>query len=359
VGSFDVSCGLSNLSIESGDRAGLLLLNDVRGEYEYNDKLIHGEATIVYHNAHYRPFFGAIYGKYDDYGSLEDIEENVTTKVLEGIFGIPILSIVNIVTAPHYGLYNDSSPLPEAFGLPERIFSYGKTDGQSLIELGFTEVVKDKEYEFEGHRLIGGDRKWKIVRADGAKKKLSVNYTHEAVELFGDFTGAYPGYDKSLYEKLRTIRKLNGMFFHPSVFEAVKAVPRGSFEQTFVDRFLEKWNEYMDTYRTPIADDDFVAMMKQNNEFVSRNMSVPPEFRSHFAAYIDSDEIIDLYYLDIAFSTTNRMYAPTLYAGQAVEDEGHRALIAASLALLDERKAKYDEWDIEEDDEDEEDGEEV
>jgi hypothetical protein len=83
MGSWSVYCGISQIAITSGDKCVLLPLKLNPGEYGYTP---------------YLPFTLPIFGEYDDYGGLENIEENENTKLLEEYFGITILDFTKIFT---------------------------------------------------------------------------------------------------------------------------------------------------------------------------------------------------------------------------------------------------------------------
>ena len=79
MGSWSVHCGISSLSITSGDKVVLLPLrvNDTHRGY-----------------LPYLPSTLPIFGTYDDYGGLEDIQEDANTKLIEEHFGITIQEFV-------------------------------------------------------------------------------------------------------------------------------------------------------------------------------------------------------------------------------------------------------------------------
>lgn len=82
MGSWSVYCGISNISITAGDKCVLLPLKKNRnGEY-----------------LPYLPFTLPIFGEYDDYGGLENIEEDANTKLLETHFGVPIHDFAQFFT---------------------------------------------------------------------------------------------------------------------------------------------------------------------------------------------------------------------------------------------------------------------
>jgi hypothetical protein len=76
MGSWSVSCGISNIAITSGKKCVLLPLktND-NHSYEYSSHL---PATLP------------IFGEYNDYGGIEEIEKTTNTKLISEHFGISI-----------------------------------------------------------------------------------------------------------------------------------------------------------------------------------------------------------------------------------------------------------------------------
>jgi len=75
MGSWSVYCGVSNISITAGNDCVLLPLKENRSSNGY---LPYIPATLP------------IFGRYDDYGGLEDIVEDDNTKLIESHFGVSI-----------------------------------------------------------------------------------------------------------------------------------------------------------------------------------------------------------------------------------------------------------------------------
>lgn len=75
MGSWSVYCGISKIAITSGQECVLLPLKPDNGYRTYMKWL---PATLP------------IFGKYDDYGGIEDIVEDENTKLIENYFGVSI-----------------------------------------------------------------------------------------------------------------------------------------------------------------------------------------------------------------------------------------------------------------------------
>lgn len=97
MGSFNVACSVSNLSIGAGDKVAFLPLIEAR----YPIKLPSPITMVVSNQGMfglYNAFSFPIYGEYNDYGSLENIERNPTVEAIEAFFGIPIDKFMDQVT---------------------------------------------------------------------------------------------------------------------------------------------------------------------------------------------------------------------------------------------------------------------
>jgi hypothetical protein len=81
MGSWSVYCNISQIAITAGNKCVLLPIKVNHGEYGYTPYL---PATLP------------IFGKYNDYGGIEKIEENDSTKLIEEHFGITIQEFADI-----------------------------------------------------------------------------------------------------------------------------------------------------------------------------------------------------------------------------------------------------------------------
>ena len=97
MGSFNISCAVSHLSISSGDECVFIPLRPVRWRV---DK--HRLGGFICSNngscAIYRPATFPIYGKYNDYGQLIDVEENVTTRALKQ-YNLPYEPMIEVLNS--------------------------------------------------------------------------------------------------------------------------------------------------------------------------------------------------------------------------------------------------------------------
>lgn len=105
MGCFHVSCGLSHCSIGSGERAGILPLiasdNLYDGTTEIRGGLVVAPHTHIITNdgsfTLYRIAAFPIWGKYNDYGELQDIVRDDNVLALEKFFGTSIEVIATVI----------------------------------------------------------------------------------------------------------------------------------------------------------------------------------------------------------------------------------------------------------------------
>jgi len=94
MGCFNVSCALSGLTIHAGDPCYFIpLVPD-----DFTKGNVGGDVLVVSNegsNAIYRPAFLPIKGNYNDYGRLENPEENANTKHIEKMMGCSIEQFID------------------------------------------------------------------------------------------------------------------------------------------------------------------------------------------------------------------------------------------------------------------------
>ena len=78
MGSFNVACSVSNISINCGDEAVFIPLELAKHPYGIGD----GNCHLIYANAFYIPATLPLFGTYADYGTL-DVEETASSKFIK------------------------------------------------------------------------------------------------------------------------------------------------------------------------------------------------------------------------------------------------------------------------------------
>jgi hypothetical protein len=127
MGCFNQSCFISHLDIQHGDKCAVFPA--LKPKYgDLNDHAFQ----------HWHPFCLPIYGEYNDYGSLENIEKNENTKALEKYFELTIEQIVEAICG-RKDLYGKYSPIQSLYGVAEHI----RYTPKDLEKLGFITSPKE------------------------------------------------------------------------------------------------------------------------------------------------------------------------------------------------------------------------
>jgi len=96
MGSYNVACSVSNISIGPGERIAYFPLRPNQYAKGFEGGPADGNNTLIHTNCYYYPVTLPIFGTYDDYGGIENIEKNLNTYILEKYFGQVIEVIANI-----------------------------------------------------------------------------------------------------------------------------------------------------------------------------------------------------------------------------------------------------------------------
>lgn len=176
MGCFDVACGISSISIKHGDDALLLLLlpfseypesaRERKVEIEVGIQQVFNEGPLGL----YMPLCLPIRGKYNDYGSLEDVVKDDTLKAVENFFGASFEQIINIIHRGRYGTLHDEEVLSVyGNGLKvDRSYNEKAVTPKWLLSAGFTE--KDgKYYHPDVTNIIKWGKNGKIEKTEEQK----------------------------------------------------------------------------------------------------------------------------------------------------------------------------------------------
>jgi hypothetical protein len=147
MGSFYSSCSISHMTLNNQKTSVLLLIPGWGTNiHDHRGMIVSNEGS----QAFYSPFGFPIHGEYYDYGYLENIKEDVNTKMLEEFFNMNISEIIQHIGRPDY--------LPENIKNKELYNSlsmtYFRTEVLEYLERGWNEINLDSTYEYsQGYRM--------------------------------------------------------------------------------------------------------------------------------------------------------------------------------------------------------------
>lgn len=282
MGCFNVACSVSSISIGYGDDAVFLPL--LPNNYNYRnfspDKEGHQVGTqsmLIYSDCYFHPVCLPIKGKYNDYGSLECIEENENVKAIETFFNCKIEDFMNTVTRGGWEKYTEG----EAYGLP-KIKDLRKLDhiqNKTMLAVGFEKV--GDFYEFPNKKVKCKVRITKTAREHEGKthfypawelweddkivsQETHSGYMYKLLERIASKYEYYIGIPDDYQEKARMLSNMSGMFIHRDVYSALAkkssklyGQPDGQTleELGFVKEIRQKWGKDANAYAHPQVED--------------------------------------------------------------------------------------------------------
>lgn len=186
MGSFSVACGVSRMALGHGDKCLLIPL----ARTKHSDDCKSGSYYVSNDGpiGRFHPLTLPIFGEYNDYGSLENIEETANTKRIEEFFGCSISDFVE------HMCYQYNSPLE-------------KDAGPNVPKEGYGMFVKREVFDDLANNPM----------SEWGKKETAFNSFDMNV-----FTLNYLGFVEDTTIKKDTKERFNRLFKHEEIpqFEA-------------------------------------------------------------------------------------------------------------------------------------------
>ena len=301
MGSYNVSCSVSGLTINYSEKAYLIFLQprhcqilELKQKNFYDHSHVdsphlYAAANFIYSDRLYKPFGLPILGSYNDYGRLESIEANAWTEDLENRFGVGIEDIAAVVcTCAQYDLRRRQECWKEAKALP------GKTkDGFDILAKLSGMFVHKEIYDYMAS-YVDKESFWYEYRAKGASME-----------------DLYDRCQKSIIE-----------------FDIQDAKNRES----------EDYSYLMADHEDPILGDRHSPEELHFGNLLSHNWyGFKRFFRNHIKEGRLKKELCDFIRFDSSLSTANRLYFPGMYAGQDSVTQFQKEFHLAALRAIGNR----------------------
>ena len=108
MGSFNVACSISNVSLGAGTNVVFYPLLPKR--FGRGKPTLESNKYLLYQNCYYQPFSLPIKGVYNEYASVQSTEEDDNTKAIEQFFGISIQDFVDNIGDEYPGDFEQNEP---------------------------------------------------------------------------------------------------------------------------------------------------------------------------------------------------------------------------------------------------------
>lgn len=357
MGSFNVACGISNLSINEGDEVGFVILGQsIKARY---GSRTNGRSSYTYSTDLHEPFLPPVYGKYDDYGNIAEVQESLTTKIIENMFHKPVEVVLNCISSdrsvysPHGDIFNQYFTAAKAWN------AWDLVSKENLMAIGFTQNEQyDNSYSFGGYSLVINDGSeenqpttggWFVLDRSGAnvlaKGIMHMDVT-DVLDKFSQATGQYPGFDANDFDAIRMLNDFDGMFFLKEVYDDMRGyVMEDSYENTLHKRRGEAWDELMakmDEFGDDRLTAEQSAEMFRFTDYLLRDISFPWNRSDELRVYGSSHDFMELHILISLMGMLNRMMMPTVCGVPYGDNVASHRLNKVSEAIVVRRLDEVD-----------------
>lgn len=386
MGSFNVSCSMSNLSINAGDKALFFILipNMRKSEIFKGMHHLEPESMLLHTNDYFNLFSFPIEGIYNDYGMIEDIIETENTKMIEHFFNAPISIILETILEKR-SWYETFSPIRKHYFTNQNLFDYdaGCVDESFLSTLGFFKVndVYKRERSNYGVKLIATTeahlKDYELVNLE-THEILNIRSTYvrsRREDFLSDFysaTNVMLNIREEDQKRIELLLVLSGMFVLKPVYEAFCKFDfwnKKYFEEE-VDEFFDKVKK-MKELKTGIDSlNETIQSKKMMDEDTSfemkqiRNKEIEIRFSNPFDKYggsdvvhlfgphpfvsellsenilngaIEKEDFINLNTFSHAAYACNKAFMPSLSGEQCGNTEASLMLLNVSKEICDQR----------------------
>ena len=255
MGCFNVACSISNISIGHGqDTVFIPLIPPGYGR----EKIDH---MIIYPNDLFNPFCLPIRGKYNDYGSLEEIIKDENTEVIEKFLGITVEELMKCISRK--GVYDQFSMVSKLFFKEFEVLSkYATKVGEDLLRrFGFvrlaTETTDDDfiiTYECADtilpYFLTISQKEINIITTDGESKYRVVLDEHHKMDMytfdnvlaaFASISNYYVGVPREKQDVVKLIISMSGMFIAGEIYDTLT-------EKRYLETYGSTYEEALDNF---------------------------------------------------------------------------------------------------------------
>jgi hypothetical protein len=241
MGSYTHNCKLTGVPITAGEPIALVMLHPNKSLYEYSEESLRNYGTTYYCSNEgprfkFTPFAFPIFGKYNDYGSMEDIVRDDNVELLEEHYGLTIEQIVRIVTSGRKGDGYDQSlnVIKEPFELPddmesnEKWFEYYQRTQNDPMPFGNGKYPTSTTTEYRSYR------DGKLVKVSKEEYDADYKLIHEQYKRYQDWCKENPDpsddYGNPKYkEEYTELLAVSGMWIHGKVYEELTKDAKNTF----------------------------------------------------------------------------------------------------------------------------------
>lgn len=272
MGSFNVACSVSNISISPNDKVVFIPL--LPTNFDYQDKVIHKikpNLLLIYADCYFTPVSLPIHGVYGDYGYLDNIKRDANVESIESYFNIPIEDFVKCIGFS--GEYYRYGSLIFEYFVEHKNLDEEQLNEEFLLTLGFKKE-KDTNYYIFKNKYISNLYKVELFEeqdiSNRNRKESHLNFKiydennnlifvnqhyyvlREFYKQYNKLTNYYLNVKPKLQRPLHILSNMSGMFVLQDIYDKLSEFHLNDERQQAVGSYLkEKHLEYFGFRKIP------------------------------------------------------------------------------------------------------------
>lgn len=367
MGSFNTSCGLSNLTIEYGDKLGVMFLAPAPTADRHGIRALQGTSMNTYVHDNYHPVLPPIFGEYDDYGGIENVVDTPTARLFAQRFDRPAAEVIECAGNRDRAIYSPyGSIFPTYFPKDKQnsFKDYSTSDLDKIRLLGFTEEPAPEGslnlFTYEEYALEQVENgKWRLYKNDSPRPiaEFFEKSWDDVASIFAHHTKCYPGFEKKHWKIIRQLYSYSVMHFSQETFEKMREFiikDDDSYEVKHRKHELFELGEWMKNFDVP---EDETPEQKEVREFNLSYIGGGLDHLFRVTAFtsdqfkeleIYRDDLEDFYNMSdilLIAGRLNRPLAPALYSSQEGNDKMVEVLFKVQKGIIAARRKRREDWD--------------
>lgn len=379
MGSFNVSCGLSNLTIRPGDPVVYIPLK-VSPESSTREF----GSFYIYPTAKFSQCLPSLQGVYADYGHVEAIQEGLATSLIRERFHLSPEKFVECIGNDNRDIYSEFGPIAENFPntFPENsyllrgdmeparhlltgvgfqepregTFTWARDGKEPEISIAIS-ISREHSSHWVGSALDRhGEVKW------SKEYDAFIGDAGRALDAMATAFNVYPGFQEKHWKAIQHLRSMSGMYIHGDVYEEMMKLHLPEAEH-FLESAEEKLSATEDKFKVidvkmlnkeKMSDEDrhelFSASLVAANGISDYHQYLGSpgtpggslrEMRKHGDAAGAILEMLRLYHV---MAATNRMFTPGIDSGFEVDEDAMEKLSGLTMDIIKAREEESEEW---------------
>ena len=264
MGSFNVACSISRISIGRGDKVVFIPL--VASTTNKNNMLSIPRQFVVNPNDFFNPLCLPIRGEYNDYGNIENVIRDDNLDLIENFLGFSIEELIDYIHSkdiynylsnlsakflPRVDILKDASPINSSFLKNFGFIKIGEFKKSNIVEevYEYGDVILPFFINLCKETLSITDDTGKILsKFNIPNGNISQQYKSILLKTFANISKYYVGVEKKYQGILNLIDRMSGMFINSEIYDALTIKKHNDYED-YIGSYADHFDEYIELVR--------------------------------------------------------------------------------------------------------------